>query len=168
MSDSIPRFAMTLVAPWAHLIVHADKRLENRSQADATRARKILGQRVALTCSQTTAKQARLALLGDAAPYVPEEWAVTERQLVADRGHLIGTARIVEILSPEEAVGMRYHRQGQWAIMLADVEALATPRPATGDLSIWQTVVCSCGRVYALGRECRTCNPPRRRRHEVA
>lgn len=164
MSEPLPRFALTLVAPWAHLIVYADKRLENRGQADATRAKKILGQRIALTCSRTTAKQARHAFLGEAAPYIPEGWAVTERQLVNDGAHVIGTARLEAVLSPEEAADMPYHRPGQWALMLADVEPLMERRPSSGDVSIWRAVTCSCGRVYPQGRECRACNPPRRRR----
>ena len=165
MSEQQPLYGITWPAPWAHLIVHGPlKRLENRRAGVATIARRILGQRVALTCSATTLKQARLALLGEAAPHIPNNWPIDANRMARDASHMIGHAVIAAVESPEDAAGLAFHRRRQWALILDDVVALDTPRPSTGNQDIWRAWYCSCGRIVASGSSCRTCTPPMRRR----
>lgn len=127
--------ALSLSQPWASVVVHGPKRIENRPIALVGGARKLVGEVIALHAAKSWDPDA-VAFIASAAPsYGPPVHA---------RGALIGTARVVEVATLEwwRDSGKLPADQQRWAfgplcILLDEVRALAAPVPCRGMLGFW-------------------------------
>lgn len=119
-------YALTVRRPWAHLIIHCGKNIENRSWKISDR---IIGQRIAIHAGRgddwTPGLAARIYELTGVE--VPQPGTLIG---------IIGTVRVVgttvECISPWCQAGAGY-----WWV-LADPKPLERPIPCRGRLGLWK------------------------------
>lgn len=131
--------ALSLSQPWASVVVHGPKRIENRALQLMTSATRLIGETIGLHAAKSydpgiAVEQARREL------GLPPEGKLP-------RGVMLGVARIAEVLIFGEvrtkiAAGAIAADQERWAfgplcILLEDVRPLASPIPCRGMLGFW-------------------------------
>lgn len=131
--------ALTLWQPWAHLVVHGAKRIENRPLTLQNTAQRQIGQQVAIHAGRASAAvvsaagitvAAAAALLADATATLP-------------RGAIVGVATVRGVHVWPWAELPREQRvwaHGPLLIELDQVRALATPIPCRGFLGFWPVI----------------------------
>lgn len=133
-----------LSQPWASVVVHGPKRIENRPLPLIHGAGRLLGQTIAVHAAKSWDADA-VAFIARAAPdYTPPDHA---------RGALIGTARIADVLIFGEVARKVSADQQRWAfgplcIVLDQVVAIARPIPCRGMLGFW-TLPCEVAEQFA-------------------
>lgn len=117
--------ALTIRQPWAWAILHAGKRLENRSWRPPNA---VAGQTIAIHAGRAIDAQAVLPL-GVTAPG-SEQFAL---------GAVVGTARVVTYSDGAEApwIDQVLWWRGPVAWLLADVRVLPVPVPCRGAQGLW-------------------------------
>lgn len=117
--------ALSIRQPWAHLILHGPKRIENRSWGTSYRGPLAIHAPAAWADDVPAEIAAELGLPAD-----------LPRSAFVGVAHLAGGHRCPagQVCSPWAAPG-QYHWQ------LADPRALAEPIPARGRLGLWPTSV---------------------------
>lgn len=128
--------ALTIKEPWASAIVHGTKNIENRTWLRES----MIGEVIAIHASKTSADERSYEICQDIASCFPE--GPHDPDLEAP-GCIIGTARIVSILSEGEEEGridpaLWPWFEGPYGYELAEVEALAKPIPCKGALGFWE------------------------------
>lgn len=122
--------ALSISQPWAWLILHAGKRVENRrwSPSQISQARRVVGLRFAIHAAKSFDESA-----ADEAP--------PRAELPA--GAIVGAATLDRIITLAEArVDAALADQFEWiagpiCLVLRDVVAIARPIPARGFLGFW-------------------------------
>lgn len=143
-----PIRALTILQPWAHLIVHGRKRVENRSWEPAARGLRVgdylaihAGMRFDLgswegayeTMPDDEAPELR-RLVESAVFSVPQR---AGRELVATRvayGAVVGVARLADV--EDEAPEDEAYWCGPWGWRLDEVQAIE-PVPCRGAQGLW-------------------------------
>ena len=128
--------ALSLSQPWASVVVHGPKRIENRPLSLAGGAGKLVGHTIAVHAAKSWDADAVAFIAYSAPSYTPPDHA---------RGALIGTARLVEVLTFRDLEAGRVKiaaDQIRWAfgplcIVLDQVAAIPTPIPCRGMLGFW-------------------------------
>lgn len=154
-----PTFGLTLLAPPLAFLLRADKRIENRSANVATMAKRHIGHTIALTASRNYEGRPVHVKLDEIAAHVADVqqnevhavWTrpVTKLDFQLWAGCWVGTASLDGVLSPTDAAGRKWHKPGEYALILSNVRELEPARPATGGLGFWRALWCSCGRLMA-------------------
>lgn len=139
--------ALSLSQPWAWCVVHAGKRVENRSrQGMVTQARALIGQRILLQAAQSYDERG--------ADYIREQGLVVPMRVGLAVGALIGVATIADaawcpgegdiehlLFNPASAqpwpTEQRRWAFGPGCILLEDVRALDKPVKCGGALGFW-------------------------------
>ena len=130
--------ALSIRQPWAHLIVHGPKRIENRKRPWHYRGE------VAIHSSKSMTRGEYLDVADflrsfDMGVELPAAHTLT-------LGAIVGVARIILCLTPGRRVIERDHPaadsldwwdQSQYGIVLSEVRPLARPVPCSGMLGLW-------------------------------
>ena len=119
-----PMLALSIRQPWAWAIIHAGKDVENRSEAMARRAERLIGQTVLIHAGKTVDPEGYDVL--DGFGLEPPE--------TLPRGGIIGSARIEAVMRGHRS---RWAARGQWQIVLADAR-LRPFRPCRGQLGFFR------------------------------
>ncbi len=163
----VPPVCLTLLPPWPQAILHAGKRLENRSAGVAAQ---IGGYRGMIGLSQS--KTWKRAHETDACCYIMTNGSISLEsrkrfaQNIAETetrtaGKLLLVAELIRIDRPFEAHGNPWHVEGQHGLILDKVWEVE-PVPCTGAVGAWKPKWCAkCGHIYANGSRtpnaCYTC-----------
>lgn len=132
--------AITIVQPWAWLVVHGrgakiggGKDVENRSWT--TRYRGPILIHAGARCSLDVRYDAEMFVLRT---FGVEAMRRMPRQLVAayDFGCIIGRATLVDVLAPTSTPTRPWHMPGQFGFVLEGAEPLPL-RPCKGQLGLW-------------------------------
>lgn len=105
---------ITVLQPWAHLVIHGPKRIENRNWPTKFRGPLLIH------AGKSTAR------LGDYAP-TPDGMTF---------GAIIGAVLVVDCVPLASVQGQPF-AEGAWCWLL-DAPTACDPIPATGNLSLWQ------------------------------
>jgi hypothetical protein len=134
--------ALTITQPWAWLIIHGGKTVENRGWTTRYRGRLLIHASARVTLEGIY--EARLFVqreIGiDAARRVPQMPGGLEL------GGIIGAVTLVDVLPPTPKPSNAWHMPGQFGFVLADPEPLPFYR-ATGQLSFWGNFALRDGKV---------------------
>ena len=124
--------ALSISQPWAWLIVHGDKRVENRRWLHAgqlAQARRVVGARFGIHAAKS---------------YDGNAPAGTPPRTELPAGAIVGAATLDRVLTMAEAMADRelladQHRymSGPVCLVLRDVVAIERPIPARGFLGFW-------------------------------
>ncbi len=119
--------ALSLTQPWAWLVVHGGKDIENRTWNTRFRGRFLIHAAKGMTSDQHD-DAILFALDVDPTIVVP-----SPRDL--ERGGIVGVADLVDVLTPK---GQRYgwHMHGQFGFVLHNVQPLPF-LPCKGALGFW-------------------------------
>lgn len=119
--------ALSIRQPWAWLIVHANKDIENRSWQTPYRGEFLIHAAKGMTLDEYD-DAVLFALEIDPSINVPSPSAL-------ERGGIVGVANLVDVLSPK---GQRYswHMHGQFGFVLRNVQPLPF-LPCKGALGFW-------------------------------
>lgn len=158
MTMIMPERGITLLPPWAHAILRAGKRLENRAPSVARRIGDWRGL-IALTQS----KSFDIDEAEDAAESIADAGLCsiddlgTARAWKAWAGKLVGVAELVDVSDPIDCTGHPWHHAGQWGLILGRVWEVE-PVPVLGGRGVWHVVTCRyCGSTQAREAACRAC-----------
>lgn len=113
---------LSVLQPWAWLIVHGPKRVENRSWQTAYRGS------ILIHAGKSRVRLGSGYEYGDLPVALPSATAY-------DFGAIIGRARLIDCVPVEELPGEPY-ASGPWCFVLADVEPLV-PFPCRGALGFF-------------------------------
>ena len=140
--------ALSLRQPWAHIVLHYGKNLENRRWNTSFRGTFLLHAAKAMTRAEYEDAE-------DFTAYTLA-WGLGARAVFgADfrardiRGALVGTARLASVIPPcvtmrdppslfREECGHDWHIPEQYAFVLEDVVAWAEPIPYKGELGFFE------------------------------
>jgi hypothetical protein len=123
--------ALSLTQPWAWLVVHRDKRIENRRWNTPLRGTFLIHAAKGMTKRDYyDARDAVIELGYPSLVYEIPGYAVLER------GGIVGQADLVGVLEPTDAPTVPWHMAGQYGFELANVRPLAF-RPCKGALGFW-------------------------------
>lgn len=123
--------ALSLSQPWAHVVVHGPKRIENRPTALHGPASRLVGARIAVHAAKSY-DEGCLGFIAD------RGFDLANAVLV--RGAVIGAATIEAVHVLPWSGMPAYQRPwafGPLCILLRDVRAIATPIPCRGMLGFW-------------------------------
>lgn len=132
--------ALSVRQPWAHLIVHGPKRVENRTRNCLYRSEVAIHSSKGMTQTEFHDAAHFAASLG---------WRFDGSAI--HLGAIVGVATIIDCLAPGERrsvqmrvgnppIDFRWWDRGQYGICLADVRALKEPVPCLGSLAMPWTV----------------------------
>lgn len=134
--------ALSLLQPWASLVIVGAKRWETRSWKAPW---SMIGQVIAIHASKSFDDEHR-ALTLDPPFSAPLKASRIVTLGDVPRGAILGTARLWscratnvvrhELTEPELSFGN--YEDGRWAWELVDVQKLDTPIPARGSLGLWE------------------------------
>lgn len=124
---------LTLIQPWATVVVHHGKRIENRPWKPPAWA---LGKRLAIHAGKKYDNDVAADLWTSHRISVPTKSAIA-------LGAIIGTARLYGFIDGDEgsrlvALDQRRWFFGPFGWLLEDVRPLATPIPCAGALGLWR------------------------------
>lgn len=136
-------WALTLRQPWAWMVVHGRKDLENRSWVNKIVFELIHFQKeLAIHAGFGMTRLEYVEAVGFAKQEDPELRVPRAEEL--QFGQVIGTVRIAELV-PKEHYGppgrkdhVRWHLPGQWGWKLADRRALPFPIAMGGKQGFWK------------------------------
>lgn len=118
---------ITVKQPWAHLIIHGPKRIENRSWPTSYRGPLLIhAGKSAAPLSSMTISDLRL-----------ENYGADFDFKVLVYGAIIGVVHLTDCVSVEQLPEGEPFAEGPWCWILTDPRAL-TPFPCRGALSLWQ------------------------------
>lgn len=130
--------ALSLIQPWASLVISGAKRIETRSYP-APRA--MWGQRFLVHASKGWPKHARVLSMQE-----PFPWALKTEQIYL--GCILGSVRLLECFPTEDLnlisglhepeISFGDFSPGRWAWKLTDPLPLPAPEPAKGALGFWE------------------------------
>jgi len=126
--------ALSLSQPWAHVVVHGPKRVENRKANLRGPAQELVGVRIALHAAKSWDPAG--------AGFIAGRGLVVEARETYVAGAVIGVATIERVVGLAEQ-GSLPSGQSQWffgpiGLLLADVHAIAKPIPCRGFLGFWR------------------------------
>jgi hypothetical protein len=142
---ALPEWALSIKQPWMEAILRGQKRVENRDWAPPA---KIMGKRIALHASKrwddaAGVEYCQKVLAGRSLPLVAEDVAT---------GAIVGTAvvagyiRLLTSGEVERGGDVAWYKVvgdpwlvGEYGWVLTDVQRLAEPIPARGQLKLWRT-----------------------------
>ena len=150
--DKVEMKAITIKQPWASLIVHGIKDIENRSWPCP---KKFIGQRVLIHASKTKSKSLFFQLTDEQIKAVHEHFKGNVPLLIEPKGSIIGSVEIVDCVvnhpsiwaekTENYTVGMnpKNHENitGKKVVynwVLANPVLFKKPIPAKGKLSFWE------------------------------
>jgi hypothetical protein len=133
--------ALSIRQPWAWLIVHAGKDIENREWRHGYRGEFLIHAAKGMTRDD----------YDDALDFADEVTGSRVRVPAfeeLERGGIVGVARLVDVLSPK---GQRYgwHVPGQFGFVLRDVRPLPF-LPCKGALNFWGSFAIRDGKAVQL------------------
>ncbi len=122
---------LSLRQPWAHMVVHQGKNIENRKWNTCFRGEFLIH----------AAKGMTLAEYGDAVAFAANAVPSFVRRPIPElrRGGIIGAATLVDVIPPCGAActcGYRWHMPAQFGFVLANVRALPF-EPSSGSLGFF-------------------------------
>lgn len=125
--------ALSIRQPWAHAILFAGKRIENRTWSTPFRGEFLI--HAAKGCTEIE-MQSALYSIRECLQHPVARERVPGPLLVrgfvdAPRGGIVGRARLVDVLQPSETPTEPWHAPGQYGFVLVDVEPLPF-RPLLG------------------------------------
>lgn len=140
-------YVLTLKQPWAHLVVHGPKDIENRSWCNEVVTRELIGKKrpLLIHAAQSETKDYWAEACKEALAIDPE-LVLPERDAVV-RGALIGVCRVTGVIKPKEWEPKRekrlrgphrWHFEGQYGWLLGDRAPLPSPIECKGRLQLWQ------------------------------
>lgn len=122
--------ALSLRQPWAWMVVHGRKRIENRRWSTRFRGLFLIHAARGMTRAEYDDAVAF-------ASYVAPDLVVPETASL-ERGGLVGRARLVDVVAPcGTPCAHPWHMPAQFGFVLADVEPLAF-RPLRGMLGFFE------------------------------
>lgn len=121
--------ALTLRQPWAWLVVHGGKSIENRTWNTKFRGEFLIHAASGMTRNEYERAKQFVDTVGCFERQLPKP-----EQLV--RGALVGQARLVAVRPPIE-VGHGWQMPGQYGFVLEDVKAFDKPIACAGALGFW-------------------------------
>jgi hypothetical protein len=134
--------ALTIIQPYAWLIVHGGKTIENRSWRTRYRGRVLIH----------ASARATLDGIHDARLFVQREFGVHAALAMPDLGRglelggIIGAATIVDVLEPTPHPENPWHMPGAFGFVLEDCTPLPFYR-CKGQLSLWGSFALRDGAV---------------------
>lgn len=133
MSDTLPRFALSVRQPWAWCIIHAGKHLENRSQGALNHMSKSVTH-IAIHASTGMTREEYEDLIDHPGLRLPSaNGAQLPRPDELVRGAIIGHVRIIDRISNSNSPWWC----GPRALVLADPVAIH-PIPVIGELGFFE------------------------------
>lgn len=144
-TTELPRRALTLWQPWAWLVAHGHKPIENRSPGFAHKSFRgwfwihagKLSDRDEKRVANGEATDAWLAAHDFCCQHnflgMP---ALDDASM--HFGAIIGRARIIGVIEPHPREPVRWHMPDQYGFILADATALKTPVPCRGYQAFWR------------------------------
>lgn len=123
--------ALSLTQPWAWLVVHGGKRVENRTWNTMLRGRFLIHASKGMTEDDyLNAFDLAWSIGGEGlADRIPG-------RKVIERGGIVGVAEITGVLQRTEAPTIPWHMPGQFGFLLTNVEPLPF-KPCKGSLGFW-------------------------------
>lgn len=126
--------ALSLSQPWAHVVVHGPKRIENRPIQLLGAARKHVGDRIAIHAAKSWD--------ASGAAFAAGRGLIVEERGAYVAGAVIGVATVDRVFAlapnddrvPADQVAWAF---GPACILLSDVRAIARPVPCRGFLGFW-------------------------------
>lgn len=133
--------ALSLTQPWAWLVVHGGKHVENRLWNTKFRGRFVIHAARAMTAEQyECAKILALRVGGtELTGRMPPPGEL-------ERGGIVGVAELVHVLFPVLEPTEPWHLPGQFGFVLTDVEPVRF-HPCKGSLGFWGEFGVRDGRV---------------------
>jgi hypothetical protein len=127
--------ALSLRQPWAWLVVHGGKSIENRRWNTSFRGEFLIHAAKGMTRDEY-AKALAFALDMNVSPSVMSAFPLFDE---LERGGIVGRARLVDVLPPclPDFCPHPWHMRGQFGFVLADVRAV-TFKPMRGMLSFFE------------------------------
>lgn len=120
--------ALTIRQPWAWLITHGPKRIENREWGTAYRGPLLIHAAKGMTRAELWQAQMFVDSFDeDLTHRIPTSLA---------RGAIVGVAELVDIIEPDSPCPDEWYTGG-FGWMLANVRALTDPIPFKGALGLW-------------------------------
>lgn len=109
--------ALSLTQPWAWIVVHGGKRIENRTWTTALRGMFLIAASQQMSRAQYAAAWEYVRhYFGTAAAHaIPKAEYLT-------RGCIVGRAELVDVLQPTEHPSQPWHMRGQYGFVLRDVQ----------------------------------------------
>lgn len=139
--------ALSLTQPWAWLVVHAGKDIENRRWNTKFRGEFLIHAAKGMKAADYDSAYGLAGRLGVATLSIP-------RPHKLERGGIVGMARIVDVVTPVEAGGHRWHFPEHFGFVLADVRPIPFI-PCKGALGFWDApehVMASLHHVWTAER----------------
>jgi hypothetical protein len=135
--------ALSITQPWAWLIVHGGKNIENRWWPTSYRGRVLIHATKRLSLGDYHDALARATRIGgvELARRVPQS---SDGSLAL--GGIIGAATIVDVLPPTPNPVNPWHMAGQFGFVLEDPEPLPF-YPARGQFNLWGDFAIRDGQV---------------------
>ena len=131
--------ALSIRQPWAHAILTAGKRIENRTWSTPFRGEFLI--HAAKGCTELE-MQSALYSIRECLQHPVARARVTGPVIVrgfveAPRGGIVGRARLVDGLQPTETPTEPWHAPGQYGFVLEDVQEFPF-RPLRGALGFFE------------------------------
>jgi hypothetical protein len=119
---------LTVKNPWAYLIIHAGKDIENRAYKTNYRGRILIHASKKSDCLDSCS-----ALMSERLPL----WKIRAMQQVAEttNGYIIGSVHIVDCVRDSDS---QWAEQGMWHWILRHPVTFYKPIPARGMLGLWE------------------------------
>ena len=121
---------LTVRQPWAWLIVHGYKTVENRSWSTNYRGSLLIHAAKAVDREGMADLRAHWAEIGD--PLTPSELKDLETV-----GAVVGRVNVIDCTLTPQGDDCEWHNPGAWAWILRNPEYLSKPIPATGRLGLY-------------------------------
>ncbi len=123
---------LSLTQPWAWLVTHGGKNIENRKWTTRFRGRFLI--HASKRCTEDDYVDAVFAAMAvggiELANRIPPRESIV-------RGGIVGVAELVDVVAPTDTPTLPWHMPGQYGFVLRNVRPLAF-HPCPGALGFWR------------------------------